>query len=693
MMTNENTEFEKSYQGKRVLVVDDDKSLCNLAKIVLEKDGYNVYEANSGEQALASLESFNPDAILLDIRMPGLDGYETCLEIRHSDSCAQIPIMMVSGQDDHKSIDQAYRSGSTDFTSKPVNWPELRQRLGFMLKARELSRLVSAKESSLLSLVQPIPDLILRVDNEANVTAFESSQKNEWGECDRESLLNAHVGVLKNNLELIDDVLNTGEMQVIETSVYIKNVKRKLEYRIVKDNVRQVAAIIRDVSDLHLARKRLHNLDYYNRITQFPNRYYLFDVLSPKYEKEITGVAAIRVHFDELDNIKNTLKEGIFAELLVSVVKRLNKFLETINDTSQSKLTAIYRLEGPEFVILYNEPFGIDGLNLTISQFIETILSPFNMGDYEIQLSPRVGCSLASNEDNIERLISKAGEAMKLASFSALDKTSIYLPEITSNAKRKLNMVGELRKGLDNEEFELFYQPQVDLKSNKIIGFESLIRWNSSSLGFVYPNDFIPLAEESGLILPIGDQVIDMACKQAATWKSEGHKELRIAVNISAIQVHKRNLVQSISDCLSKYNIDPCYFEIELTESVLAHDIGLVNELLCSLKEVGIRTAIDDFGTGYSSLNYLAQLPFDVLKIDHSFVDAIDKGYTNTKLVEAIISMGKSLELEVLAEGVETNTQKEYLISNLCDTIQGYLFCKPKRASEISALMGQVVMA
>jgi EAL domain-containing protein (putative c-di-GMP-specific phosphodiesterase class I) len=376
----------------------------------------------------------------------------------------------------------------------------------------------------------------------------------------------------------------------------------------------------------------------------------------------------------------------MYNDLLMTMTRRLKSYLAEFNSDEFNSLSDVYKLDGPEFALIFHEKEGIDGLDEKVSALINVISAPFYIDEYELQVTPSIGAAISEHEDDMESLFSKAGEARKLAGITEMDKSFIYLPDMTVKAKRKLSMMAELRKAIEKDELVLFYQPQINLKNNKITGLEALLRWNSSEFGFVSPAEFIPLAEESGLILPIGDFVIDQACQQAAIWHQAGYNELRVAVNMSAKQIHRRNLMNYIGDSIDKYKLDPRYFEIELTESALAQDIGMTTELLHQLKNLGIRTAIDDFGTGYSSLSYLSQLPFDVLKIDRSFVQSLDTGKSSSKLIEAIISMGKGLELEVLAEGVETDLQRQYLSSNLCDTIQGYLFSKPQSASNIQTL-------
>jgi len=239
-----------------------------------------------------------------------------------------------------------------------------------------------------------------------------------------------------------------------------------------------------------------------------------------------------------------------------------------------------------------------------------------------------------------------------------------------------------------HDEFELVYQPQVEIYGHQVVGVEALLRWKSAKLGYVPPGDFIPLAEKSGLILEIGKLVIEKACMQAAIWKKQYSSSVRIAVNVSYMQVHDDAIVKHIESCLKKYNLDVSTLEIELTESSLVKDTSKVISVLNDLKDMGIRTAIDDFGTGYSSLSHLASMPFNLIKIDRSFISLLGVNAANTAVTESIIELSKKLKMEVLAEGVETEMQKNILLGGECDFIQGNLFCCPVSADRVPEIVG-----
>jgi len=280
--------------------------------------------------------------------------------------------------------------------------------------------------------------------------------------------------------------------------------------------------------------------------------------------------------------------------------------------------------------------------------------------------------------------------SLSLSSYSGFNRFSEFMCSSSSSHQflSAKSMNRHLLDAICHDEFELVYQPQTDIFGHTVVGVEALIRWNSSEFGCVSPSDFIPLAEKSGLILDIGKLVIDKACAQAAIWKNKYSRNIRIAVNISYMQVHDNSIVEYIESCLNKYELDVDALEIELTESSLITDTSKVIRVLNELKDIGIRTAIDDFGTGYSSLSYLASMPFSLIKIDRSFVSLLGINPATTTITQSIIELSKKLKMEVLAEGVETLKQKSILIQSECDFMQGNLFSCPVRAEKIPEIAG-----
>ncbi|MCW8933593.1 MAG: EAL domain-containing protein [Gammaproteobacteria bacterium] len=271
-------------------------------------------------------------------------------------------------------------------------------------------------------------------------------------------------------------------------------------------------------------------------------------------------------------------------------------------------------------------------------------------------------------------------------SFKTMRITDLFL-----KSDNKPYLKQQLLNAISYDEFELVYQPQIEIMGQRVIGVEALLRWNSPEFGVIFPEYFIPAAEKFNLISELGNLVIDKACKQASLWKKQYSSGIRIAVNVSYMQVHNKQIVDFVGSCISKYDIDKSSLEIELTESCLIKDQAKVIRVLNEFKELGIRTAMDDFGTGYSSLSYLASMPFDMIKIDRSFINLLGVNSANTVITETIIEMSKKLKMEVLAEGVETVKQRNILLTSQCDLIQGNLVCRPVSADRIPAIAGMTL--
>ncbi len=669
---NQNTNLEQKY---KILIIDDDNALTEVAKNVLVKNCYQVVCASSGFEAISLLASFTPDAIVLDINMPEMSGIEVCEIIRKNDKCTHTPIMMLTGEEDIESVQQAFEAGATDFTHKPVSWKILLQRLNNLLKSSENRHKLYEKESSMRSLLQAIPDRIIRTNESGDILYHKLVENSD--EFSDVSYLDIHKTVLSNNSYLINMALHGHGIQSIEETVVLDGVEQRLEYRLVRETDKHVLVLIRNITELFSTKKRLYSLAFFNRITNLPNKYMLEEILSHGEVSFSIPLSVVRVSFYELDNIKNTLGKHVYRELLVCISKRLLKIYEKIQPDITHSIFDVFKLDASEFAFFYLDNNKEAGLANTINMISQVMSQPFTLENYELYITPCIGAAYAYDNEAVETLLDNAGEVCRQVSISTDPLSHVYSPQITSTSRRKISMLSELRRAIDNEEFTLQYQPQIQMKTQEISGFEALIRWNSDQYGFVSPDEFIPLAEESGLIIPIGDFVIRQVCKQLSLWHASGFEDFKVAINMSSLQIHKHNLVQYITDCLDRYQLKTSDIELELTETAFTDNISSLTSALHQFKDAGIRTALDDFGTGYSSLSYLSQLPFDVLKIDRSFVSYLDSNVNSSSLVDAIISMGRSLNLEILAEGVETTLQRDYLVSKGCDYIQGYLYSKP----------------
>ncbi len=392
-------------------------------------------------------------------------------------------------------------------------------------------------------------------------------------------------------------------------------------------------------------------------------------------------VAVLFMDLDHFKAINDTLGHSV-ADLLLKVIgERLTSCVRE-GDT-------IARLGGDEFALILTDLTQAAGVGHLAQKILDSLTVPFEIDGHELFVSASIGISLYPNDGkNAEVLLKNADTAMYLAKQQGRNRYQHYSPALGAKASTRLSLENNLRCALARDEFVLHYQPQVDLASGRITAVEALVRWNKPHIGLVMPNQFISLAEDTGLIVPLCEWILRTACEQNRVWQAQGLPPIRVGVNLSARQFQQQNMreiVNHILRVLQETGLDPNYLELELTESIL-QTIEAVG-MLRTLKETGIHIAIDDFGTGYSSLHYLKRFPLDKLKIDQSFIHGVPNDPDNTAITTAIVAMAHSLNLKVIAEGVETLAQLDFLRSLKCDEMQGYLFSTPLSSLELGKFL------
>lgn len=421
----------------------------------------------------------------------------------------------------------------------------------------------------------------------------------------------------------------------------------------------------------------------HDRLTQLPNRL-LFDeqlslaLLKAQQRGDILGVAFLDL--DRFKTVNDTLGHAVGDQLLKQVTERLQTCLR--------KWDIAARWGGDEFTLLFQHITYIDDISKIAQRILEVLSEPFVLGKHELYISASLGIALFPYDgEEATVLLKNADAAMYRAKQQGRNNYQFYSPEINPKAREQLELETDLRKALAKDELLLYYQPQVDLATGKIVSLEALLRWQHPQRGLIPPNEFIPIAEETGLICPIGDWVIKTACQQHQAWCAVGLPPIRIAVNLSGRQFGQRNLVKTIVQTLQETQTEPQYLELEITESIAMQDIELTVAVLQELRQMGIQIAMDDFGTGYSSLNSIKHFPLHTVKIDQSFVRDLLTDPSDAAIAKAIIAMGQGLYLKVLAEGVETEEQLQFLRSLGCDTVQGYLFSRPLPSDAMTQLL------
>lgn len=440
----------------------------------------------------------------------------------------------------------------------------------------------------------------------------------------------------------------------------------------------KVNGMIIDITEQKQAEEAIKYMAYHDELTGLPNRSFLrdyFKELICKAKKNDLIIAILFIDLDRFKVVNDILGHDIGDLLLKQVATRLKDCIR--------KTDIVARQGGDEFIILLDDGISKKETEFIANKVLRILSYPFNLSGHEVYITPSIGISLYPQDgSSAEYLIKNADMAMYDAKSKGKNNYQFYSSRIDENNIRKGQLETKLRKALQNEEFQVFYQPKIEMHTNNIIGFEALIRWNDPELGIISPVEFIPLAEETGLITPIGKWVLEEACKQNKVWQDAGYPAVVICVNISARQLRGKCFINTVGSILKETNLQPQYLELEITESLAQFNIKESIKVLNILKSLGVSLALDDFGKGFSSLSYLVQLPVDTVKIDKSFVQDFNKYEHSKDVVKAIIQVAHSLNKLVVAEGVETEEQLEFLHQQQCDMVQGYYFSQPLPADQ-----------
>ena len=427
-------------------------------------------------------------------------------------------------------------------------------------------------------------------------------------------------------------------------------------------------------ADADLLRRATHD-----PLTNLPNRRTFVERLEHSLQMARRSGVPLAVIFLDLDRFKvinDTLGHSSGDALLVAVAERLPLHLRT-DDT-------VARLGGDEFTMILPAVRCMENGVIVAEKILKAFEQPFLLGDQEITVGSSMGISLyPSDGEDSETLLRHADDAMRRAKKTGRNQYQFYRAEMTEAAQVQLELERDLRRAIEDQQLELHYQPQFELKTNTLIGVEALLRWKHPTRGYIPPLQFIPVAEDSGLIVSIGDWVLRQACEQLSLWQREHSQPFRVAVNVSALQFERHDLVERVNSALQAYGVDARWLELELTESLVMHDVAGSSKQLQKLRDLGVQVAIDDFGTGYSSLAYLQRLPIDRLKIDRAFIKDLGGDPDTTPLAQAIIGLAHTLGMEVVAEGIETTAQLEILRGMHCEIGQGYLLGRPAPSAQL----------
>ncbi len=702
-----------------ILVVDDEPHNFDVIEALLFDKSYNLNYASNGAEAIQSLELIQPDVILLDVMMPGINGIELCRQIKAIEKWRMVPIIIVTALNRKEDLAQCFEAGADDFISKPINKIELRARVNSMLRIKQHYDLLqsslerqaalekekveaSLKESEnrYASLASVVPVGIFRLDLDGHclyvndhwsyITGMSADESEGLGWLngihpeDRLTVARqwydaTKIGTVLLSLECRFLGSKDNTIWVIGQSVLERNEHGQMT---------GFVGTITDITERKEAQKNLLYNSLHDPLTSLANRTLLIKTLEVAIAKasvsESYQYAVLFLDLDRFKVINDSLGHLFGDQLLQNVAQKLQSHLKPTD--------LIARIGGDEFVILLEDIAGDEDVLQVVQKILHQFQTSTVINGHEVFITTSIGLVFGnSHYKKANDLIRDADIALYRAKSAGKATYRLFDARMHTQAVNRLNLETQLRKAFERDEFVLHYQPIMDIFKKQLVGFEALVRWQHPTRGLILPSEFIPITEETGMILRLDDWVINESCRQLSDWRNRfpNHFPLKISVNLSVQDLRAANLVSSIESSLSKTGLSGDCITLEITESMLIDNIHKTIDLLNQLREKNIHISIDDFGTGYSSLKYLHLLPADYLKIDRSFVSRMAEENRDYQVVNTIINLSNQLGVAVIAEGIETNQQLKWLEKLGCEFGQGYFFSKPLPASEIEQLLFQ----
>lgn len=704
-----------SINEQKILIVDDDPVVLKSLQDLLVTLGYRPNTAIGGQEAICQLDQNIYDLVLLDLHMPYVSGHDVMAHIRTSK--INTSVIVVSGETSFESAKDACTQGAYDFLRKPYAADELIITINNALLEKRLQKQNVVMQKQLAEserlhryIVNTSPDIMYILNQDGFFTFINDRIESLLGYT-KDDIVGKHYSFLvhEDDMEQAKYIFNERRIgdraaKNIELRLKTKNEgdTRHFKNRSIpielcatgmysdkgpsRNTYLGTYGVARDVTERKVAEETINFQAYHDLLTKLPNRALLRDRLQLAISQAKRNDESLAVMFLDLDRFKNindTLGHMIGDELLQQVSNRLQDCIRA-GDT-------LARFGGDEFTLMLPklQNSRSDASKLA-EKITEALKKPFNIDGHELYVSASIGIALYPQDGvNIDSLIKHADVAMYHVKGLGKNGYQFYSDEMNVPYVQKLSLDTGIRRALENDEFYLVYQPQINLKSGEIVGVEGLVRWDHQEHGTIMPADFVPFAEESGLIVDIGHWVIKTACKELSRWRLAGFPEIRMAINISARQLREERIVRYIIDTMKKYDIPGRCLELEITENTIMDDMDSVIRKLKELSSHDISIAIDDFGTGYSSLSYLHKLPIQTLKIDRTFLKENRINKSDNTIINTIVVMAKGLNLNVIAEGVETQPQLDYLCGINCREAQGFLFGKPLPADVVTQLLVQ----
>ncbi len=693
-----------------ILIVDGEELNRIFVREALEQVGFEVCEASNGTQALEQFALRRPDLIIMDVMMPEMDGITTCAQLRDSSKGSRVPILIMTALDDDVSIGQAYEYGATDFITKPIHARLLAHRVQYMLRGSiTLNALLRSEARLGLSqriakvgnwewhpstgqfTVSPEFCLLLRID------------PNDFGGTKEAFLSMVHEQDQPGIDRALTSLVEERTPCDIDHRIILPNgieVTINLQAEAVFDDQLKALTIVgmaKDISERKRAEREIHELAYYDSLTGLPNRVLFKDRVGQAIAHARRYQSMLAILFLDLDRFKvinDTLGHTIGDHLLKDVADRLANSVRHSDSigrsVEQAEAYEMARLGGDEFTILLTNIRDAQDARKVARRMLESLAGPFILEGHEISVTGSMGIAVFPTDgDSLDQLLQSSDIAMYQAKKQGRNNAQFYSATMNSQAEERLTLENDLRKALERHELVTYYQPQVDMRTNQIIGAEALVRWRHPLRGILLPSAFLAVANETGMIRQVDEEVLCLACQQSKSWQDAGHVPIRMSVNVSYSFFHGTSLTSVVSKTLRETQLDPQYLELELTESIALRHVERSITMLQELRTMGLRLAIDDFGTGYSSLSHLQRFPIHRLKIDQSFVRDLIDNPAKASIMCAMISLAHSLNLSVLVEGVETEDQLTILRQQGCDEAQGYVFGHPMPGEEFVRLLSR----
>ena len=706
-------ERESESAAERLLIVDDNPINLSVVVEYLEESGYEVLVALDGQEALKRAAYSLPDLILLDVMMPGIDGFETCRRLKQDNATADIPVIFMTALDDVADKMAAFQAGGVDYVSKPFQPDELLARVRTHIKLRraQLSLAVQNRALQVEIAARREAETALRASEQSFRRLFETAD-------DGIALLDPELGTIvdanirmqqivhRSRMELIgrrfDDLPTFGQVDdygAAADELSRLGLFKSDEWTLSRPDGSTVAVEVtataceaggrrlaqwnfRDVSDRKEAEARIRYLALHDSLTGLANRAKFFDRLQlaiAATRRRGGKVAALAVDLDHFKAVNDAHGHLVGDRLLEAVAGRI---LACLRETDTAA-----RVGGDEFVITLSDVARREDAELVAAKLLAAINEPFAIEGKTLRISASIGISFFP-EDGTDSfsLVRAADTAMYRAKRSGRGAVRLFTHDLSVAAERWHALSQDISGACERGEFELHYQPQVAMEGQTIIGVEALLRWNHPTLGRVEPDLFVPLLEERGMMVDVGRWVLETACRQNAQWQADGLPPVRVAVNLSAQQFYRDDLVETVARALATSGLAPQWLELELTETLTLDDAETTLHIMCDLKALGIALSLDDFGTGWSSLAYLRRFPLDRIKIDRTFVRDLAHHESTAAIVHAILDLTRRLGLDCIAEGVETEEQQRLLLHELCPSMQGFLFSRPVPVKDMEKL-------